>query len=273
MSVSAVAGVQEFGAPVTQAQWIADGNPLHCTLSHDVPFYGRAVFSKRAGGTLQFTIATHQPPRSEASAMLASIPPQWKHGAVRKDLGEVPVRAAPIPIRLGEAEARRLLAELYAGMFPTLSYTDWADGRDNVNVSLSAVKFRHALGQFVECNEKLLSHDFDAVKHSLVNFEFDQIVLKAEARKRLDQVAAWVVADPSVEIVVVEGHTDSKGTRAYNKDLSRRRAEAVREFFVAQGVAPERLSARHYGESHPVASNRSDSGRAKNRRVTVQLVR
>lgn len=270
---SAVAGVQEYVAPVTQAQWVAEGNRLQCTLSHDVPTYGRAVFSKRAGGRLQFTIATSQPPRTETSAMLASIPPQWKHGAVRKDFGEVVVRAAQTPISLGEAEARWLLAELNAGMFPTLTYSTAANERDNVNVSLSSVMFRQALTQFAECTGELLDHDFEAVRQSVINFGFDQTTLSSAARKRLSDIATWLVADSSVGFVVLEGYTDSKGTRAYNRELARRRAASVRDFLVAAGVPPERFTIRYHGERKPTASNRSANGRAKNRVVTVELVR
>jgi len=65
------------------------------------------------------------------------------------------------------------------------------------------------------------------------------------------------------------GHTDSIGTEEYNMGLSQRRADAVRNAMIKLGVAPERLVARGYGESKPIATNSTEEGRAENRRVEL----
>jgi len=72
-------------------------------------------------------------------------------------------------------------------------------------------------------------------------------------------------------MVKIEGHTDSQGSSDYNAQLSQRRAEAVRNFLVTNGVAPERITAQGMGEDYPIATNSSASGRQQNRRVEVTI--
>jgi len=104
-----------------------------------------------------------------------------------------------------------------------------------------------------------------------VFFEFDRAVLRPESRETLDRVARSLMDWPEVHVEVA-GHTDSIGTDEYNLDLSGRRAAAVVEYLRAQGVAIDRMRARGYGESQPIADNRDDGGRAKNRRVELKKI-
>lgn len=101
-----------------------------------------------------------------------------------------------------------------------------------------------------------------------VNFDFDKATLRQEDVSDLDKnveaLKAW--GDVNIEVA---GHTDSMGSDAYNMKLSQRRAEAVRNFLISRGVAADRLTAKGYGESQPVADNATEEGRFKNRRVEL----
>jgi outer membrane protein OmpA-like peptidoglycan-associated protein len=90
------------------------------------------------------------------------------------------------------------------------------------------------------------------------------------ARERLAKVSGIVLAYPSLRIAV-EGHTDSIGSDEYNFSLSERRAEAVRAYFIQQGIASDEVTARGYGKSVPIASNDTPEGRQQNRRVELVL--
>lgn len=103
-----------------------------------------------------------------------------------------------------------------------------------------------------------------------VNFDFDKAVIRPQDYAKLDQDVEALKAWGDVEVEVA-GHTCSIGTEEYNLGLSQRRAEAVRNYLVSKGVSADRLTARGYGESRPVASNATREGRAQNRRV--ELVR
>jgi hypothetical protein len=88
----------------------------------------------------------------------------------------------------------------------------------------------------------------------------------------LDEVYKVLKDHPEVGPVRVEGHTDNRGSRSYNLDLSNRRAKSVMEYLNKKGVAPKRLKFRGYGFDKPVATNATPLGRAKNRRVEFNLL-
>ena len=104
-----------------------------------------------------------------------------------------------------------------------------------------------------------------------VNFAFDSAGIKPVEAVVLDQAAEILKQNPNVR-VRVEGHTDSTGPAEYNQGLSERRAESVKSFLVAQGVAAERLDTVGLGEDDPIADNATREGRALNRRVQLQTL-
>src|SRR5690606_10358738 len=104
-----------------------------------------------------------------------------------------------------------------------------------------------------------------------VKFDFDKSVVKQGSYGDIQNLADFMNQYPQTT-TVVEGHTDSVGTDAYNQKLSERRANAVREVLVNQyGVSSDRVSAVGYGESRPVADNATEAGRAINRRVEAEV--
>lgn len=103
-----------------------------------------------------------------------------------------------------------------------------------------------------------------------INFDFDKSDIKPEFREDLDRAAAFIRANAAVPYIVIGGHTDSVGDAAYNQQLSERRANAVRKTLITDyGLNPDRLVARGYGETQPIAPNDTDAGRYQNRRVEI----
>lgn len=100
----------------------------------------------------------------------------------------------------------------------------------------------------------------------LVFFDFDKAELQRSSFPELDRAVALMKANPTLEVEIA-GYTDDKGSDSYNMDLSQRRANAVRDYIVRQGVPANRITARGYGEVSPIATNATEEGRAENRRV------
>jgi OOP family OmpA-OmpF porin len=100
-----------------------------------------------------------------------------------------------------------------------------------------------------------------------IYFDFDKATIKPESEPILDEVSDFLKANPNMKMEI-QGHTDSKGTAAYNLKLSDRRAAAVKAYLVKdEAIKPDRLTTKGYGLTKPVASNDTEEGRAKNRRV------
>ncbi len=105
-----------------------------------------------------------------------------------------------------------------------------------------------------------------------VYFDVDKATIKKRSHSLLKQVALTLKANPQIEKISIEGHTDAQGPADYNRELSQSRAEAVRDFLIAEGMEAERLTAKGFGEDKPVASNKTVRGRVKNRRVEFNIV-
>lgn len=101
-----------------------------------------------------------------------------------------------------------------------------------------------------------------------VNFATDAAEILPDSEPQIAQVTQLLKADPQLRLSV-EGHTDNSGSQSHNQTLSQARAESVRTRLVGGGIAAERLSAKGYGQSQPVADNATEEGRRANRRVEL----
>ncbi len=102
-------------------------------------------------------------------------------------------------------------------------------------------------------------------------FDFDKAVLKPEGKAKLDDLVGKVKGI-SLEVIIAVGHTDSIGKEGYNQKLSVKRSEAVKAYLVSKGIEKNRVYTEGKGEKQPVADNKTSEGRAKNRRVEIEVV-
>lgn len=108
------------------------------------------------------------------------------------------------------------------------------------------------------------------MNESIVTFAFNSSDLTSLTKANLDKLREVLVNNPDTNINIY-GHTDDKGTDEYNQSLSERRANSVKSYLMSKGIASSRMFAKGEGESMPVASNDTDEGRAKNRRVEFAI--
>jgi OOP family OmpA-OmpF porin len=102
-------------------------------------------------------------------------------------------------------------------------------------------------------------------------FDFDRANLKPSAISALEDLVTKLKSATVLNSVSITGHTDSIGSAAYNEKLSLRRAESVRNYLVDHGIAADKLKIYGKGKTMPIADNRTAEGRAKNRRVEVEV--
>jgi len=125
-----------------------------------------------------------------------------------------------------------------------------------------------AMQQVVSANKLLDELNKNGFIALYINFDTNKAELKADGQATVKEIVAMLKAAPAMKISV-EGHTDNVGAAAANKSLSENRARSVMTAVVAGGIAANRLSAAGFGADKPIADNRSEDGRAKNRRVEL----
>jgi outer membrane protein OmpA-like peptidoglycan-associated protein len=128
-----------------------------------------------------------------------------------------------------------------------------------------------AMNQEVTADASSLKGELEKTGHVAVYgilFDTGKATLQPASDAPLNQVLEMLQQDDSLK-VLIEGHTDNVGAEAANQALSEKRAQAVRDWLIGKGIAANRLSAKGYGASKPVADNNTDDGKAKNRRVEL----
>ncbi len=105
-----------------------------------------------------------------------------------------------------------------------------------------------------------------------INFEINKAYLKKESLDILDNLIKMMKQNKSLK-VEVRGYTDSTGSKSYNQKLSEKRSDSVVEYMIKNGISPERLRSVGFGVNNPIASNKTKSGRAKNRRTEFYFIK
>jgi outer membrane protein OmpA-like peptidoglycan-associated protein len=106
-----------------------------------------------------------------------------------------------------------------------------------------------------------------------IRFETGKATIDPGSTYILDEVADILKSNPGITMMTIEGHTDSVGDAALNKQLSQDRADAVKAYLVGKGIDAGRMEAKGFGPEQPIASNDTEEGRATNRRVAFKVVR
>ena len=142
-----------------------------------------------------------------------------------------------------------------------------AEGTNLYSYNVRVIEIE-AMKQEITANEMLDELNKSGFIALYINFETGKADIKPESQTIVDQIAEMLKANASLN-VSIEGHTDNVGTAASNKTLSENRAKSVMNAIVGKGIGKARLSSRGWGQEKPLADNRTEDGRAKNRRVEI----
>ncbi len=273
-SLSVNANYKVYEAELGESDWLFSGNPLGCKLTHKVPLYGDAFFAKQAGKkqALEFKLSYKmQPITAVKVASIQSLSPSWLPRQRPRDLGSIEIHSGSHIFHTTDTASWKILNELEVGRFPTFRYQGFESIQDQVSVSLSAVGFKQPYDQFLDCLTSLVPYKLHELTKMTLRFDFAKHAVKQIYISKLKALAAYVRFDPNLEVVFINGYTDSKGSRNYNHKLSERRIASVQKLLSLEGVDPARFKTLAFGEKSPVASNRKASGRALNRRVYIRV--
>lgn len=260
-----------FQTRLESIEWTVEGDKFECRLIQPITDFGSGEFVRRAGEQATFRLKAYNPMIAGGSATLLAAEAPWQPGRGDINLGSVKVGSGEVLFNSSQLQAGRLIGGLMDGRSPLIRHYSRDGGVSEVR--LLPVSFSKAYADYQACVAKLLPMNYEQVKQAEVGFPGGGIDLDAQAKAKLQVMLSFMKADPTVNHIELDGHSDNSGNRLTNRDLSRRRALAVMDFFKANGIAESQITMRFHGESYPLAPNTNTANRARNRRVNVHLER
>ncbi|PVZ57653.1 hypothetical protein C9422_14485 [Pseudomonas sp. B1(2018)] len=260
-----------FQTRLESIEWTVEGDKFECRLAQPITDFGSGEFVRKAGEQATFRLKAYNPMMGGGSATLLAAAAPWQPGRDDINLGTVRIGSGNVLFNSSQVQAGRLISGLMDGRSPVVRHSS-GDGRVS-EVRLLPVRFTQAFADYQGCVAKLLPQNFEQVKQSQIGFPGGGIELDNAAKAKLQVMLEYMKADPTVNHIELDGHSDNSGNRLTNRDLSRRRALAVMDFFKANGIQESQITLRFHGERYPLAPNTNNANRAKNRRVAVRLER
>ncbi len=265
--VSLPALAEVFGAGIENSQWYLSESVFDCSLTHEVPGYGKAIFSHRAGESLRFYLEPSLPLMKPGRGQLVIEAPSWRPGLAPSPVGVVAVADGRRPVAVPPRQTHQLVQGLLNGMVPTVTRAAWY-GNEPIRVRVSSINFAAGYRAYQQCVGGLLPVNYDQVQRSRIPFAPSSARLSATDQAQLDDIALYIQTDTTVERVFVDGHSDRLGSRIRNRALSEERANVVAEYLKALGVPEDMITVRAHGDRYPASSRPAD-----NRRTTIRLQR
>lgn len=266
------AGALTFQTRMENIAWKVEGDQFECRLIQPIDGFGSGEFVRRAGEQPVFRLRSESNLLGTGSATLLAAAAPWQPGRSDINLGAIRMSRGDVLFSSSQGQASRLINGLLDGRSTVVrSYA--GEGGRPMEVRVLPVSFAKAYGDYQVCAGKLLPMNFDQIRQTQVGFPGTGLELDSAARARLDVILDYLKADPSVNHIELDGHSDNSGNRLSNRDASRRRAMAVAEYLKAHGVPEEQITVRFHGERYPLAKNNTPANRARNRRVNIQLDR
>jgi outer membrane protein OmpA-like peptidoglycan-associated protein len=275
LSCSISAGLRQYSAKIETSIWqLSQKSRLQCTLSHKNPGYGEALFTSLASKQLnmEFELDMLRLPKSFGMASVYSVPPRWMPGKMQHAIADMTIRKQ-YNGDLPEQAAWTMLSELEKGFWPTIYYQDWYNQSDRIAVGLNASNFAEPYENFAQCVSDLLPYSFDDIAYTILAYQKNSTELTKYSQRRLNMIGQYLKEDSDMELVLLDGYSDSYGGRDINKTLSVSRAVQIKNYFSEMGVAPQRIEVTGHGERRHIAPNSNEMSRAKNRRVVIRMAK
>lgn len=270
--ISTLAEAVTFRPAIEEARWDIKSSKFACRLTQPIPAFGTAVFEHLAGERVRFELQPLDRAHFRQGAELVAEASQWQPGMAPKLLGQIR-RDENGYLQVPSTQAEQMLSALYNGMSPTFNTDSWYQSGETLRVGVSGVNFQATYQEYMNCVAGLLPVNYDQVARTAILFPSSQWRLSDASKDRLDKIILYVKNDDSVHSIYVDGHSDNLGRRLLNRDLSKKRAEAVTEYLKNSGIDEGMVITRFHGERYPVVKNNNKKNRARNRRVTIRLQR
>ncbi|EKN4582106.1 OmpA family protein [Vibrio parahaemolyticus] len=257
--------------PMDISNWSFKGNKFECNLMHLKVPMGKFYFRAEPNNQILFISDIRNEGNKWQGVTLISQSAPWDKELYRKVESSLTV-TKPSRRFVFRKGAPSLMKAIAGGSWITL-VLEGKDASALSEVRIPTIQIQKALSEFNACRERLPKLSFSQARDIVLPFQFGQKTLNATQQQTLAALYSYLSVDDRVTKVLIDGHTDNVGPRLTNLSVSRLRAQQVADALIAHGVNPNIIEVRSHGDRYPVANNNTAAGQAKNRRVTLRLVR
>ena len=257
--------------PMDLSKWIYKGNLFECNLLQSNRLYGKFYFRSEPNNKTYFISDIHYENNKWKTIALISQSAPWSSELYRKEFATLDF-TKPSQRFVFSKGADELMDLIATGNWVTLSLKG-SDASSLSEIVIPTIQIQNALKSFNACRARLPKLSFSEARNLVLSFDFGQKALSRKQQETLAALNSYVSVDDRVTKILIDGHTDNVGSSLANLSVSRARAEQVAEALVELGIDKSMLETRAHGSRYPIASNSSTKGQAKNRRVTLRLVR
>ena len=269
LSINAALAVEDLKIPMDLSIWSYKGNKFECNLNHsDVP-QGKFYFRSEAGGRDLFI--TDIDVSKWNRVLLESKSPPWEKRVVIKEKASYSPEKTNHSIMFSDG-VNSLIKDIKSGSWIQLSLSR-NDFYATQRITIPTIQMQQALTSYQQCRENLPKLSFTQARDQSIYFQLGQTKLEPSQESTIADLNRYVEVDDRVVAILIDGHTDNVGSKFTNLNISRQRAEEVAEALIQFGIDRDIIQIRAHGDRYPVASNATPVGQAKNRRVTLRLVR
>ncbi|MFB1083623.1 OmpA family protein [Vibrio diabolicus] len=257
--------------PMDLSKWIYKGNLFECNLLQSNRLYGKFYFRSEPNNKTYFISDIHYENNKWKTIALISQSVPWSSELYRKEFATLDF-TKPSQRFVFSKGADELMDLIATGNWVTLSLKG-SDASSLSEIVIPTIQIQNALKSFNACRARLPKLSFSEARNLVLSFDFGQKALSRKQQETLAALNSYVSVDDRVTKILIDGHTDNVGSSLANLSVSRTRAEQVAEALVELGIDKSMIETRAHGSRYPIASNNSTKGQAKNRRVTLRLVR
>jgi len=253
------------------SQWVFSGNNTLCSIVHEIKGFGVAKIIAEAGEELRIELKSSELTNLTELRSVYEVSPVWKVENTKyiDDIGEVNYSQSTGEIIVNDADS----------VFESLKRGAWIkvvinNGRQfNDEVVLSNINFPTPAEDFTVCRNQLIPVNYQQIRNSEFYFQSGSSQVSKNSHRTLVGITEYVKATSSIGKILIDGYSDNRGRTGVKLRMSRDRAEEVASLLIEYGIPRKMIQIRSHGDRYPVEDNGHETGRQKNRRVTVRLIK
>lgn len=255
-------------SPLDHVEWQYSGDQFVCKLTTTVDTFGSVSLIKKAGYPEYIDVSSVVYDHQVKRYRLGSSQAPWGVKALPKSSWFYPPQTFSQQI---SSQAPRFLQLLHQGMWGHINL-EYVDG-EQVHLVVPSVNRGQAFEKFYQCLTEIAPYSYSQVRDRNFYFDAGAYLLNESQQQEMARIARYILMDPKVGKVLIDGHADSEGNLVTNLRLSQQRADDLYTYLLEADVPAGLIEVRSHGERYPINLNSTASGRSKNRRVNLRIIR